>query len=290
MLHQMPESALQETQIAMLRYQGERARQSYDLAERSLDCVKMSGYCFEIGHNRSLMGIQLAQRQLRFAQELSNDKTAATHYKSIQSNLREARQLFNQAIADCGKMRRRPPRFAFIDERIVTARQGLLTLQNTEIRAQRTALSYDLEALLSAKKIPDRKAENLSGKMEHIAQNIRAQKDSLRFAGRELGNEFVQVALFNLQLENFTLHFNLANLRFRMALEEFESAVGNNSLPSERLHIRHGADRALQSLKEASSALDYLEDSGKLPASSIQQKHLQVNKLSKALREFLDHF
>ncbi|MFN0033499.1 MAG: transglutaminase domain-containing protein [Saprospiraceae bacterium] len=288
LLHSMPRGVLGERQIAQLRYQIELARQSYALAERRVDCDKMANSCFEISHNRSLVAIQLAQRQLRFAQDLANDQTANRNLKTIASHLREARSLFLQAIEDCEAMRRRPPKFAFVEERLATARQGLLTLRTCEIRAERTALSPEAEEVLTAQKFPARKTENLVGKMSRIAQSIEGLKDSLKYAGRDLGAEFGQITLFYLQLENFALQFNLANLRFRLALHDYENALQKNSLSSQRARIQYDANRAIQTLREAASALDFLEDSGKLPASSVSQKHEQVNKLSKALRELAD--
>ena len=102
--------------------------------------------------------------------------------------------------------------------------------------------------------------------------------------------EFAKIALFNLQLENFSLQFNLANLRYRIVQHDLDMAISKSNLQAQRAQIRYDANLAIQTLKEATVALDYLEDTGRLPASSINQKQLQVNKLSKALREFLEGF
>ncbi len=286
--HTMQEGVLEEHQIAQLRYQTALARQSYQLAERRIDCAKMAGHCFDISHNRSLVAIQLARRQLRFAQELANDKTAIKSLKTIGLNLREARSLFFQAIEDCELMRRRPPRFAFLEERIASAKQGLLTLRACEIRTERAIISPEMEEVLTTQKLPSRKAVHLVEKMTAIERDMAGLKDTIKNASTILGTEFVNIALFNLQLESFSLQFNLANLRYRIALHDYDNAIAKNSLPTQAVQIRYSANLAMQTLKEATTALDFLEDSGRLPEASISQKQLQINKLSKTLRDFLD--
>ncbi|MDO8368451.1 MAG: hypothetical protein Q7T20_16740 [Saprospiraceae bacterium] len=64
----------------------------------------------------------------------------------------------------------------------------------------------------------ERPGEHLAEKMLSIAQSIEGLKDTLHFLTPQLGTDFAQIALFNTQLENFTLLLNLANLRYRIAL------------------------------------------------------------------------
>lgn len=281
---------LNAEQLARLHYQRALAHRTYAVAEANMDCSKLDGTCFEISHNRSLVAIQFAQRQVRFAQELSGGKTAAKNLPVIQTQLKEARTLYLQALEDCEEMRRRPPQFVFVDERMITARQGLTTLRICEIRAEGTALSPEAEELLTPNKFVAKKAEKVIGKMSRIAQSIEAMQDSVEYLGATLGTEFTQIALFNLQLESFALHFNLANLRFRFALHDYESAIAKNDFQNQKNAIRAVANHALQTARKANAALDYLEDSGRLSASSIQQKQLKINKLSKTIRDFLEGF
>jgi len=288
--HSMPEGVLEERQIAQLRHQAQLARQAYQKAAQIINCAKMAGHCFDISHNRSLVAIQLARRQLRFAQDLANENTAVKKLKTIGLILGEARALFLQAIEDCEYMRRRPPHFAFLEERIASAKQGLLTLRACEIRTQRAILSSDLEEVLTSQKLSSRKAEHLMEKMTAIGRAMSGLKDTIKNAAPALGTEFAKIALFNLQLENFSLQFNLANLRYRIVQHDLDMVIAKSNLPAQRAQIRYDANIAIQTLKEATVALDYLEDTGRLPASSINQKQQQVNKLSKALREFLDGF
>ncbi len=214
-------------------------------------------------------------------------QTAAKNIKSIGRNLREAHALFLQAIEDCEQMRLKPPKFAFVEERIVSAKQGLLTLRACEIRADRTSLTPEIEAVLVAAAFPARKAERLENKMADIGRDIDHFGDTLIAMRRDLDAEYIQMARFNLDLENFTLQYNLANLRFRIALNNYETAVNKNNFPAQREHIRADANKALLSMKVATTALDSMEDSGRLKPSSISQKQMQINKLSKALREFM---
>lgn len=290
MLQDVAEEVLNEKQLALLRYQRTLAHQRYAAAEAKLDCMKLDGICFEISHNRSLVDIQFAQRQVRFTQELTSGRNAAKDLPFIQRQLVEARSLYRQALMDCEEMRRRPPQFAFVDERIITAQQGLLTLRICEIRVEGTALSPEAEELLSPNKFSAKKAEKLMGKMIRIAQSIEALKDSMQVLAPVMGTDFTEIALFNLHLESFALHFNLANLRFRLALHDYETALQKNDYQNNKNAIRAVANSALQTAKQAYAALDYLEDSGRLSASSIQQKQLKINKLSKAVKEFLEGF
>ncbi len=290
LLHLMPEGVLTADQIGQLRYQANLARKSYTLVEQTLDCAKLKEQCFDISHNRSLMAIQIAQRQVRFAQYLANEITTDKNLKTVFSHLREARMLFLQAIEDCELMRLRLPKFAFVDKRVSTAKQGLLTLRTCEIRAERKSLSPETEATLTAQNFPERKAETLMRKMSNIAQSIHGLQDSVKNVGWEMSADFEQMTLINLHIENYALKFDLANLYYRLALNEYEIAVTKNSLSAQREQILAEATRALRSLKESTASLDFLEDSGRLSEASISQKHLQINGLSKTLRAFLDRF
>ncbi len=289
-LHRMPPGVLNERQVAQLNYQSRQLQQCYARSEQTLDCAKIGNRCFDISDNRSLVAIQMAQRQMRFAQNLANENTGKNSLKTITLNLSEARYLFLQAIEDCERMRRRPPKFAFVDERLATAQQGLLTLRTVEIRAERTALSPELEDILNLQKFSIRKAENLADRMARIGRSIEQLEDSLENAETRFGTEFSKIALFNLHVENFALQFNLANLRFRTALNEYETALGKNNLAGQKEHIRSTANRAIQTLKLADRSLDYLEDSGQMPTASINKKQLQINKLSRSLQDFLGGF
>jgi hypothetical protein len=45
---------------------------------------------------------------------------------------------------------------------------------------------------------------------------------------------------------------------------------------------------AQKTLQKADRALDFMEDSGRLPLSSIQQKQQQIKRLSNSIKELLD--
>ncbi|MDX1911927.1 MAG: transglutaminase domain-containing protein [Saprospiraceae bacterium] len=287
-LAEMPQGVLQAGQIARLHYAMAQAEKAYARAERAMDCRKLPNSCFEIRHNRSLMAIQLAQRQVRLAQELANDQTAASNRTQIQALLANSRRHFLDAIADCESLRRGSIPFTFVEERSITARQGLYTLRTCALRADRTALSPEAESALNAQKLPVQKAETLVRKMERITREVDQLEDSLRNIGRELGEEFARITQFNLQIENFALQFNLASLQFRLAWNLYDNAIKKNTFSSQRKEIRDATLRAQKTLQNAGKALDFMEDSGRLPMSSIQQKQMQINKLSKAIKELLE--
>ncbi|MFN0215179.1 MAG: transglutaminase domain-containing protein [Saprospiraceae bacterium] len=288
LLHWMPKEGLNGQQIAQLFYQANLVQQHYADCERKMNCAKMPNKCFDIRHNRSLICLQLAQQLVRVAQKLANDDVTDKTLKTIVLNLNEARALYLQVIQDCEHMRRKPPKHKFVQDRAIIAQQGLLTLQAFEIRLEGTALTSELEALVASSNLPERKAKNLAGKMSKLAQSIEEFQDSVEFRKREIGDEFVELTLFNLQLENFALQFNLASLQYRMATNSYEIAFSKNSLPKEREHLRYEANQALQTLKKSIGSLDFLEDAGGLPASYLEQKRVQINKLMKAITAFLD--
>jgi hypothetical protein len=287
-LHSMPDGVLNLRQIAALHYSMAQAEKSYSRAERKMDCRKLPNTCFEVRHNRSLMAIQLAQRQVRLAQELANDQTAANNWSRIQALLAEARTHFQNAIADCEALRRGSIPFVFVEERSITAQQGLYTLRTCALRAERTALSPEAEAVLGSQKLPEQKAETLVRKMERIARATDQLEDSLRFIGRILGEEFALITQFNLQIENFALQFNLASLQYRLAWAQYDAALRRNDFSSQRKEIRDAGMMAQKTLQKADRALDFMEDSGRLPLSSIQQKQQQIKRLSNSIKELLD--
>jgi len=286
LLAQMPWSALNETQLGQLRYQKKQAQAEYVKAEKKLDCNKFGGECFEISHNRSLMDIQLAQRLVRFAQELANEPSSPKHQKTISVQLNEAQQLYQQAIQHCEQMQQRPPVYAFVEERILTAKLGMVTLQTCQIRATRTALSPEMEGLLNADKLSVKKAVALTEKMAQVAHSIEDMSSKLKSVPRTWEGETLQIAQFNLQIENFTLHFNLSTLRLRMMQEEYQMAQNKKDLPKQKASLRADVGRARKSLKEAEKALDYLESSRRMAKPSTTQKRLQINKLAKNLNDF----
>lgn len=289
-LQQIKEEVLSAGQLATLRYQANKAQQYFSNSEATLDCNKIAGSCFEISHNRSLMAIQLAQRQLRLAQALADDNTTTKNLKTIQFQQDQARINYQQALSDCASMLRRPPKFRFVEERLLAAQQGLLTLRSCELRVARTTLTPEVESLFGGTKFSAEKAEKLAQKMKRVAQSMDQFSDTLTAATAYLGDEFVKICQFNVQLESYALQFNLANLLFRMALNNYDVALTQKTFTEQRENIRAVANRGLRALREANNSLDILEDSGRLPAGNISQKQAQLNKLEKSLRDFLAGF
>lgn len=285
-LHGIPPGAPEEKDLAALQFHLQQARRHYEQAETGLNCKKMAGACFDIAHNRSLTSIQLAQRQLRFAQELANDDATHKKYKVLCQMIGQARDFLMDALEECDKMRRQPPQYAFVEERISTAKEGLLNLRACEIRVERTVLSPDIQTLLKSQDISLTKANQLATRLEAIATDIQKFQDTLGQEAAAYGTEFIEKTAFNLHLESFALQMNLANLRYRMALELYEEAWRKNRYEAQKEQIKRETQKALRAQKAAAVALDRLEDSGRLSSASIQLKNAQLSRLAESLQKF----
>lgn len=285
LIHLLQPGTLSEKQLGKLRFQKARAWEEYAKAEKKLDCSKLPNECFEINHNRSLMAIQLAQRQVRFAQELANEETSVSNQKNMAGILNEAQVLYQQAIEDSEQMRRRPPKFAFVDERIITARQGLITLQTCRVRAERIALSPRVEETIKSESLNLNKANALAVQMAQVDQSIENVMAALKSAPREWRGETLEIARYNLYLESYALHSNLANLHLRILHTEYQHAERKNNLAKQRQSLRARSANANQSLKKATEAFDYFETGGRMQKTSLAQKRVQLNNTKKSLVE-----
>jgi hypothetical protein len=286
-LHGLP-TLENEAQLALLRAPVERADGEYALAQRDLDCEKFASSCFEIWHNRSLMHLQLAQRQVRYAQILTGGQPNAEALESSNRAIRSARALFLRADREAAEMARRPPVFEFVRERRLLAKQGLFTLRVCEVRAERLALNPRLESLLSASKITEAQAKPLLAKMSALQSNWVALVDSVENEESTLGLDFVQVTLYNLHLEGFALHFNLGNLWFEISLQHYERAVRAGDWAAQKEAIRGQAAKALSAAQKAQKSMLALEKTARLPPETLALKKQQVNRLNKAVRELLN--
>jgi hypothetical protein len=286
-LHDTP-AIENETQLALLRIPVERADAEYTLAQRGLDCGKFASSCFEIWHNRSLMHLQLAQRQVRYAQILTSGQPNAEALGNSERAIRNARAFFLRADQETAEMSRRPPVFEFVRERQLLVKQGLLTLRVCEVRAERLALNPKLESLLSASKIAEAQAKPLLAKMTALQSTWAALADSVEGQESTLSADFVQVTLYNLHLEGFALHFNLSNLLFEMALQHYERALRADDWATQKEAIRSQVAKALSAAQKAQKSMLALEKSARMTPEALALKKQQVNKLNKAVRELLN--
>ncbi len=237
-----------------------------------------------------MMALELADRQFRTAQAMANEKNAGKQLKTIRNLLKTARKGFVQSMEDCQKMKRKPPRFALVEERLVAAEKGLLSLYGVELRVERMGLNSEAEQVLDAAKLPLQRAQNILQQYQTLARASDRYLDTLLQAERKLDAPFIQIALLNFHLENYALQFNLSNIQFRVALENYEEARQNNMLSAQRDKIQAEGNKALRGLKEAAVSMDFIEDSGRLPAENLQQKHAQIDRLAKNIRAFLNSF
>lgn len=284
------ETALSPSQIAELNYQYQLAKQHYARAGVLLDCEKLDHSCFDIWHNLSMMALEMAERQVRTAQAMANEKTATKQIKSIRELLNSARIGFGQSIDACQKMNRKPPRFALVEERLLAAEKGLISLRGVELRVERTSLNAEAEAILGAAKMPLPRAQKLLQAYQAIARASAYYQDTLLQVEAKLEEPFIQIAKLNFHLENYALQFNLSNIQFRVALENYEQARQNNTLTAQSDKLHAEGNKALRSLKEATVSMDFIEDTGRLSDENLQQKHAQIDRLSKNIRSFLNSF
>jgi hypothetical protein len=278
---------INETSLSALGALANKASQAYTRAIRNINCNKLQSTCFEIWHNLSLAHLQLADRYSAYAQNLLSDKNASKYLKTAESTLKTARQLYQQAEAETRQLLSIPPPYAFVRDRLRSIRQGLFNLQESDIRVRRVAISAQVEAALSqTNRTPDI-AKALTGKLQPIIDDLGELTLTIEDAVAELGADYCDVTLFNLHLEGYAMRFNLSSLFFRSALDLYKAAAEKNSVDVEKKRINTLTEKALASLKEARHSVDFLAKSKKVSSTSVEQRTLQINTLSKSIREFM---
>lgn len=266
----------------------EAADASYRDAIQNVDCQKMEGTCFEILHNLSLAHLQLGERYAQFSQNMLQDQNALKYRVLTDYANKSAKKLLQLADSEVRQLALIPPPYAFVRERQLRIRQDLLSLQLSEIRARRVAFSTPIEAALAPSNHNKHAAKNIIGQFQPLVEDLNDLSQTVEDSYSELGAEFCEITLFNIQQEAFAMQFNLASLYFRAGLDMYQSAVEQNSLSSERENIQKEAQKALPWLRESRNALDFLEKSKRANKSYIEQRKIQIGKLSKSVNGFLD--
>lgn len=277
-----------ESNLQDLLALAEAAEQQYNRSRSTLDCTKLIGTCYEILHNLSLADLQLAERYSLFCQNLLSEKNPYQYLKTIAQSNATAQMLLQKAEVATRQMLLIPPPYAFVRERLLSIRQGLQTVKVHELGRRRVALNPQVEAALAPSKNTTVAAKSMIGQLQGVAESLADLLQTIEDAYGDLGAEYCDATLFNLHQEGYAIRFNLASLNFRAALDFYQDATGKNTLEAEKKRIKAQAQNALPLLQEARESLEFIERSGKGPKNSTEQRILQINKLSKSVREFSD--
>jgi Uncharacterized protein involved in cytokinesis, contains TGc (transglutaminase/protease-like) domain len=274
-----------EAAVGQLAYQFSRAREHYDKCEKNINCDKFDGECFNIKHNRSLMAIKLAEARLRALRKNVAQGVAPSQAKKLGAQIRLARENYLHCSDICRDvLQRNNHRYLFMKDRLDVAKQGLLDLRYQEIRIEMEMLTPELSEILGGKQVPVSQVEKLEVKLLNVSKQLEQHKDTLRRLSRELDKGFIEVSLFNVELEIFALRFNTANLRYLSTLWQYNEAYQKNEIARKREALRAGLAKSKAYLGGAEAAAKYLEKSGLLPESSAERKKQQVAKLKEAIK------
>jgi hypothetical protein len=264
-----------------------KAENAYTQAIRQLDCAKLRNYCYEVWHNLSLAHLQLAERYSFFLQQLLQEKEPDRAQQLLDKGISKAQFYFKKAEEETLILSKIPPPYAFVIERLQTARQGEFTIQLHLIRAKRVALNTQLEKALSANAKPMVSVKNLIAKYEQLLEELDTYSSTIEDRSAELGDEYTEITLSNVNQELYALNFNLGNLHFRQSYETYQSAYENNNLEAEKKRILSLSQKALGQLQVARGVLDSIKRSGRIEASYLAQKGQQIEKLKKSIQEFI---
>jgi hypothetical protein len=276
---------LTEAAVAELAYQFARAKGQYDKCEKKIDCEKFVGECFNIKHNRSLMALKLGEARLRLIQQMLAKGLSPAQARKVSAQARLAKEnyLYSIGIAQ-SVLQQKNHRYLFMKDRITIAKTGLLDIRWQELRAEVELLSPELSEILGGKQVPTSQTDKLEAKMLNIGKQLEHQKDTLRQMSKELERGYIDVSLFNLELEVFALWFNAANLRYLSTQWQYKEAYQKNELPRKKEALRASLAKSTPYLREAEAAFKYLEKSGLLPEGSAERKKQQVAKLKEAIK------
>ncbi|HOY08252.1 MAG TPA: transglutaminase domain-containing protein [Saprospiraceae bacterium] len=279
---------IEESQLLELRNYLEKADAEYEAAERTLNCDKTYNSCLEIWHNRSLVYIQFAQREVTMLEQMLSEKDTRHLSRSLLVYAPEARQFFRKASAEVLKMTLRPPVFALTRERQESIAAGLLAVRSCEIRASRAEQMPALEETLRSASFSFSKADVLLKKLSDIQIVLFQFIDSVENSSAGMNSEVAQNLLFNLNYETFSLQYNLGTLRYRKAWALWQQARKSNTLQLEKENIRAAIEPVLECAKEAGIALAAVARLGQLSTAHVDQRRQQVNKLRDTALQLLD--
>ncbi len=277
-----------DVQLDELRGLITRADSAYDAAERTLDCDKIYNTCLEIWHNRSLVYIQFAQREVYLLERMLMEKQSRNISQTVSAMGAEVRSFFQKGAADVHQMTLRPPVYALTRERQASIQQGLLSLRSCEIRARRAEIMPSLEDLISNQTFSQQKAETLLKKLADIQAALYQFIDSVENNSAGMDKDFLQNLLFNLQYETFALQYNLGTLQYRKAWYLWQQARRNNATAGDKENIRAAANQVFAATREAYNALNAVARSGQISNAHIEQRKQQVNKLKDAAQQLLE--
>lgn len=278
----------QDIQLKELRGLIARADSAYEAAERSLNCDKLYNTCLEIWHNRSLVYIQFAQREVYVLERMLMEKQSVNMAKTVSDLGAEVRSFFQKGASEVHKMTLRPPVYALTRERQASIQHGLISLRSCEIRARRADIMPALEHLISNQPFSLSKAETMLQQLTDIQSTLFHFIDSVENISAGMDKEFLQNLLFNLQYETFALQYNLGTLHYRKAWHVWQQARPKSLTTDTKESIRAATNQVFAATREAGNALNAVSRSGQLSNAHIEQRKQQLNKLKDAAQQLLE--
>jgi hypothetical protein len=274
-----------ETVLNSLMAISDHADRAYREARRSIDCAKLGSTCFEMWHNQSLVHLQLAEKHAAFALQVGSGNMSPQNSASAENALKKAKTLYALAGVETDKLAAIPPRFAFVLDRKRSVEQGLLHLKSIQLLLRRQQFSSAVDQALNT---PGN--HNTSAWLTDSLQNVHNDLSDLLLQVEDsygnLGTEYCDFELFNLHQEAYALRFNLANLFFKTALETYQSSIQNGRLETQKKQIALQLQTATYWLQEARISLEFLQRSKKASPSALEQRQVQINKLTRSITEF----
>lgn len=265
-----------------------RADSAYALAKQHLDPKKMYATSLEIWHNRSLVYIQMAQREVFMLERMLNEKQMSNVSKTSALLANEARYFFQKAAVDVHQMTLKPPVYQLTRERQTSILQGLFALRSCELRARRAEIMPKLEQMIGSQPFPVQQAETILKNLANIQSGLYQFIDSVENNSASLGREYVQNMLFQLQYETFALQYNLGSLQCQKGWTLWQQARKTNTLSGEKEKIKDVVNRVFSATREAQSALNAVARLGNLSKAHIDQRRQQINKLADNAQKLLE--
>lgn len=280
--HQESGQSDNERDISALAQTGEQAIAIYREAEQTLDCRKLAPTCYELWHNISLIELQMAERHALFAQQLLNQKNIEKNRQAVTTALARAKAGFDDADRDTRELLKIPPVYAFVRERLRRVQQGYQTLKALELRERQQSLTGAIETALKTSPGVDPHAQSVAVQQEPILNDLNDLSNFIEDHQEDLGDDYSQETLFNLQLDAYAMKFNQSNLYLKEALY-LQYRAQNPELKSQTDNLIRKAEHYL---KAARQSLDALKDARRLSAGSIAQRQNQVERLAKSIEDF----
>lgn len=284
--HREFENSTDERDIAELAETGDQAIAIYRKAEETLDCHKLAPTCYELWHNVSLIELQMAERNAFFAQQLLNQKNFENNRPNIATAMTHAKTGFDLADRDTRELLKIPPVYSFVRDRLQRVQQGYITLKALDLRKRQLMVSSEVEATLNADKDDGAKAFSVAQKLDTVLDDVNDLSNYLEDHQQELGADFCQTTLFNLNLDAYAMNFNQSSLYWRAALNLQFNVSGNNQNQEIRSRVNDLVQQAESSLKSARQAYDGLKRANRLSANSLSQRQGQIDRLAKSIQDF----